>query len=145
MLRRFAHITLTGLRVAVVVGALLALMITGAGAAHRLFTEQMSPSPAESTSVAAAFDQKPDPKEATGGMAPGSHPSTEQCFLMQGNPGLPAGGSFSHRLIFSPSTVEISPSHGLNAHSAVYQSVSLVASQIGHRFTLVGARPSGTS
>ena len=144
-MRRLANITLAGLRIAVVVGALLSLTISGAGAAHRLFTQQMNPRPAESTSVGAAFDHKPDPKEATGGMATGSHPSTEQSFWIQGNPGLPAGGDSSHRLVFLPATVE--PICGGRIHNgcAICQSTGLVASQIGHRFTLVGARPSGTS
>jgi hypothetical protein len=144
-MRRLANIALDGLRVAVVTGALLALLISGAGAAHRLFSEQMSAKTTESVSVSDCFDGKPDPDQATGGMATGSHPSTEQSFWIQGNPGLPVGSDPSHRIISSLATRETVVSDRIHEGSAVCQSAGLVAPQIGHRFTLVGSRPSGTS
>ena len=144
-MKRLANIALDALRVSVVIGALLALTISGAGAAQRIFIEQMTPPTAETAPTGAAFDSKPDPAEATGGMAGGSRPSTEQSFWIQGHPALPVGGDQSHRLVSSPvcgETIHPAPVHGGNA---VRHSAGQVATQIGHRFTLVGARPSGTS
>jgi hypothetical protein len=144
-MRRLANIALDGLRIAVVIGALMALLISGAGAAHRLFSEQLTAKTTESVSVSACFDGKPNPEEATGGMATGSHPSTEQSFWIQGNPGLPVGSNPSHRIISSPAMRETVVSNRILEGGAVCQSAGLVAPQIGHRFTLVGSRPSGTS
>jgi hypothetical protein len=144
-MKRLANIALNGLRVAVVIGALLALVVSGAGAAHRLFTEQMTPDETRPVSVSASFDDKPDPLEATGGMATGSCPSTEQSFWIQSNPGLPCGGDQSHRLVSASMVgVMVDQFHFYEGYP-VCQSAGRVAPQIGHRFTLVGARPSGTS
>ena len=144
-MKRLANIALDALRVSIVIGALLALTISGAGAAQRIFAEQMAPRAAETVPTGAAFESKPNPEEATGGMAGGSHPSTEQSFWIQGHTALPAGGNQSYRSASTPATGESSHHPRSHRGPAICRSTGQVATQIGHRFTLVGERPSGTS
>jgi hypothetical protein len=145
VMKRLARMALDTLRVSVVIGALLALTISGAGAAQRIFAEEMSPQAAETAPSGAAFDSKPNPDEATGGMETRSRPSTEQSFWIQGNPALPVGGDQSHRLVSTSAAGETIRTSQIHRGDTVRHSAGQVATQVGHRFTLVGARPSGTS
>ncbi|MEW5795329.1 MAG: hypothetical protein AB1772_03115 [Candidatus Zixiibacteriota bacterium] len=146
-MKRLFEIGLFCLRATVVSGVILALVVSGAGAAHRLFAERSQPRADEPLSNSASFSGKPDPLEATGGMTPGSHPWTEQSFWIQCNSALPAGGDqHKGRSLASQATSStVSKDSRIQNEPAVCNTPCLVASQVGHRFTLVGARPSGTS
>jgi len=145
-MKRLIYIGLLAVRALVVGLAILALVASGAGAAQRLFAEQCEPKPVEKPDSPVTFDSKPDPKEATGGMATGSRPWTEQSFWVQANPALPAGSDqLKDRVNPNRVTIEFLSHEPARHHQTICQSPCRLASQIGHRFTLVGSRPSGTS
>jgi len=133
-------------RVAVVALAVLALVVSGAGAAARLFTDQNRPAmPAEKPQIA-TLDQKPDPEETSGEMARGGHPWTEQVACWQATIAW-LGGGIQSRAHLSTTTPLLSASWRTVPvwSDQVYTTANLVDHRLGYRFTLVGAKPSGTS
>ena len=133
-------------RIAVVLLAVLAIVVSGAGAAARLFTDQSQPTEMPESKATATLDRLPDPEEPTGEMATGGRPWTEQPAFWQvipalpGNPGQTRIGPGLGIALKSVSTA----THSGNVNS-LFATSSLVDSRIGHRFTLVGSKPSGTS
>jgi hypothetical protein len=145
-MRKLAVIGLAGLRAATVALVMLALLISGAGAVHRLFAAQYPAQAPEVMTETTTLDGRPDADETPGGMVPGSRPFTEQSAWLQAYPALlPGSAAYKIRLslgIAALAEPELQQSREL---WLLFSTPSLVASQIGHRFTLVGARPSGTS
>ena len=144
-MRQIVDKIIFGARVAVVVLAILALMVSGAGAAERLFN-QRSPHESEARPDVATLDQKPDPEEATGEMATSGHPWTEQPACLQATLALP-GSNGQPRSVLMASGAEFSILNVRILKSPARPSTSpnLTCPLIGHRFTLVGSKPSGTS
>ena len=147
-MKRLIDILLFGARVLVVTWAMLALVISGAGAAQRLYADQYKSESPQTQADTDVLDSKPDPAESTGGMtAPeGGRPCTEQMAWLQAVTALPSSGDKAALDLGSATIVAgvvvRADGPGRNEICSV---PALVASQIAHRFTLVGARPSGTS
>jgi len=147
-MKRLVDRLLLGLRAAIVAGSILALIVSGAGAAQRLYADQYQPEPPRVHTDADVLDSKPDPAESSGGMtAPeGGRPSTEQPAWLHAVTALPSGGD---KGTLSYAGVAVAASIRLHAGGEgpreICSSPAEVASQIARLFTLVGARPSGTS
>ena len=135
-------------RVAIVTWAMLALVVSGAGAAQRLYTDQFQPESPRAQAATDVMDSKPDPAESTGGMtAPeGGRPCTEQLAWLQTVSTLPGSGD-EIRIDFGNTAATVNNLAACDAsdQSTVCATPALVSSQIAYRFTLVGSRPSGTS
>ncbi|MCD6249623.1 MAG: hypothetical protein J7J98_04740 [candidate division Zixibacteria bacterium] len=135
-----------GSQVAVVVLALLALVVSGAGAAARLFDDPGTPAEILERPQNVTLDHKTDPKEAPGEMATDGRPWTEQSACLQITL-IILGDTPQTRLWTDPGSTAVS----VCSHSAwdrsnqVSTSPTLVDHRLGHRFTLVGLKPSGTS
>jgi len=133
-------------RVAVVALAILALVVSGAGAAARLFTDQSRPSMSAEKPQIATLDQKPDPEETSGEMARGGRPWTEQAACWQATTAWLEGGVQSRAHLSVTSLLLSASWRTVPAWSdQVYTTANLVDHRLGHRFTLLGLRPSGTS
>lgn len=132
-------------RITVVVLALLALVVSGAEAAERLFSALDEPSEA-SLPQAASLDHNPGPEDVSDEMAPDGRPWTEQAAYIQGSLATTVGPN-QHRQTFCvglhTGTVFGPDLSGVNLASRA--TTALVDVRIGHRFTLVGSKPSGTS
>jgi hypothetical protein len=145
-MKKLVVIGLAGLRLAVVTLVTFALLVSGAGAVHRLFAEQYQAQTPEARAEAATLDGRPDAEETPGGMAPGSRPCTEQAAWLQAYPALLPGSVENKSLVNSGIVASSEPEQSRpQDHQLLFSTPCLVASQIGHRLTLVGARPSGTS
>jgi hypothetical protein len=132
-------------RIAVVMVALMALVVSGAEAAERLFRSFETPRDA-SLPEAASLDHNPAPEDATDQMAPDGRPWTEQAAYIQASLAVPVGPD-QHRQAYHASVttghVFCPDLSGRNGYS--FATTALVDVRIGHRFTLVGSKPSGTS
>ena len=132
----------------VVTWAILALVVSGAGAAQRLYTDQFKSESPRAQADTDVLDSKPDPAESTGGMtAPeGGRPCTEQLAWLQAVPALPGSGDETK---LDPgktaASADVLAACDASDQSTVRATPALVSSQIAFRFTLVGSRPSGTS
>ncbi len=142
-----------GSQVAVVMFALLALVVSGAGAAARLFDDPAD-AVAATTDVAeeiqlplnATFDHKPDPDETPGEMATDGRPCTEQAAFLQANWVLLGDGPTSRLGSDSgPSVESVFCRSAADRSNLVSASPTLVDHRLGLRFTLLGLKPSGTS
>lgn len=143
-----------GAQIAVVVLSLLALVVSGAGAAARLFdpSEPTKPTrPARPTESLqrpqnATLDNKPSPDEAPGEMATNGRPWTEQAAYLHATPAV-VGGASQSRLGHDSDqiTASICCLSARNGSDLVSASPTLVDHRLGHRFTLLGLKPSGTS
>jgi hypothetical protein len=133
-------------RIAVVLLAVLAIVVSGAGTAARLFSEQTLPTETPESKATATLDHLPDPEEATGEMATGGQPWTEQPAFWQVIPALP-GNSGQARIGPGPGIAlkSVSTATHIGNVNSLFATSSLVDSRIGHRSTLVGSKPSGTS
>ena len=132
-------------RIAVVLLALMALVVSGAEAAERLFKSFETPADA-SLPEAASLDHNPAPEDVSDQMAPDGRPWTEQAAYIQTSLSVSIGpdqyrqahhASISTPHVFCP---DLSGRIGTSRATT-----SLVDVRIGHRFTLVGSKPSGTS
>lgn len=91
--------------------------------------------------------QAHDAEDADEGMSTDSRPFTEQEACLQSTttllPSSHQSGRYSQDLLIGPGGA-----HGFVSScrpSAIKASTCLVSGKLGHQFTLVGARPSGTS
>jgi hypothetical protein len=127
---------------------MLALVVSGAGAAQRIYADQFKPESPKTQANTDILDSKPDPAESSGGMtAPeGGRPCTEQPAWLQTVSTLP-GSSDEIKLDCGKTAAiaDILATCGESDQSTVCATPALVSPQIGFRFTLVGSRPSGTS
>ncbi len=134
-------------RLAVILLAILSLGVSGADAAARLFAFQTAEIEQEEVQLEGpVMGQAHDAEDGDEGMATDSRPYTEQSACFQSTTSsLPSHqtGRYSQDLLNGPSG---SYRHDLiEGQSAIKASTCLVSGQLGHQFTLVGARPSGTS
>jgi len=147
-MKRFVDKLLFCTRVMIVTWAMLALVVSGAGAAQRLYADQFKPESPRTQANTDVLDSKPDPAESSGGMtAPeGGRPCTEQLAWLQTVSILPGSGD-EIKLDFGKATAssDILVACDNPDHISLCATPALVSSQIAYRFTLVGSRPSGTS
>jgi len=146
MLKKLLHKLMFCGRVLVVILALTALCVSGAGAAQRIFAE---PEAAEDTASQPDHNQLvpgPDPEGAPEGMADYGRPWTEPAaciqapMLLVSNPHQFKGQPPLHLCnVASPRPAVLVTNSGLPATSC------RVSWSLGRQFTLVGAKPSGTS
>ena len=141
--------TLAGARISVVVLAILALVVSGAGAAARLLIDPSDSDPtvdAYQPSTVATLDNKPDPEEAAGEMATGGRPWTEQSAYWQATSAWLGGTDQSRsRLSAAGPILAASCPTGPVWNDPVHATPYQIDHRLGHRFTLVGLKPSGTS
>ena len=124
----------------------LALIISGAGSAQRLFSvyDQFSESPAQAPVSACLLPGPPAPDEVQGAMAPDGKPNTEQAAYLQS--ALPKCNNSNDRFrlvsrnaVFTSASA-VPPGTG----TTIIASTSLVSSGLCRQFTLLGTHPSGT-
>lgn len=143
-MKRVVDILIRSSRIAVVVLAIAAIALSGAGSAHRLFTAPQ-PEVEDTPSISPSLDGKQDPREPSEEMAKGSRPWTEQPACIQAALAVPSGNDGSRqvsRLVFN-FAVPVIGDHSIRS-DAIFSTTGPVSSRIAHRFTLVGAKPSGT-
>lgn len=147
-MKKLLKISLQAARTAVVILAVIAVVVSGAGAAHRvcadskLAVEVVDENPSDIRLVAGP----PDPDEAPEQMSPDGKPTTEQPARLV----LPALSKYSnqddrYKYGRGVSIVSISSLSGARSRYPISTSTNLISSDLGKQFTLVGARPSGTS
>ena len=158
MQRFFQKAVETG-RVTIVVVALISLVVSGLIAIDRLpaKVEKKTEAPADSVVVAVEgpatdqvcieeSDQPADPKDASESMTPSGKPSCQPvAYLVSAEVNKPDNSNDSSRLDEQdedavPVHVEIN-----STRTATCTSCAQVKPSLGRQFTLVGARPSGTS
>jgi hypothetical protein len=146
-MRKLLATTLVALRLTVTLMIIVALGVSGAGAAERMYrADQQDTKETLATNSQAEILPVGDGEEPIRGMAHSSKPCTEQAGCFQSIVVLPWGGDH-HRApsrqvcaqhvvpdASAPSDTEFSPRTSGEVHS-----------DLGRQFTLVGARPSGTS
>lgn len=147
MLRKlFKKIKFCG-RVFVVVFALLAMGVSGAGAAQRLFAPPIpSHDQADSQSSHNELVPGPSPETAPDGMADNGRPWTEPSACIQ-TPMLLVNNSYQLRaqaLALRSETISVGP-HLCSTNSCLPATSCRVYWLLGRQFTLLGAKPSGTS
>lgn len=132
-------------RLAVVIVALLALVVSGASAAERLFQPDPQPTTDEAPK-AASLDHNPGPDDKTDKMSPDGRPWTDPPAYLQSALGVPAGPDQNRETFLDRDCL---PASWVSRHSSLLQdplgTTALVDSHVGQRFTLVGSKPSGTS
>lgn len=134
-----------GARVAVVALALVALVVSGAGAASRLFETPEEPE-SEPLPANATLDNKPTPEEAPGEMATGGRPWTEQSACWQASQADLGSTPQSRLTILSDRLLAPNINHAMSEQSASLAVTPRgVDHRIGLRQTLLGQKPSGTS
>jgi len=136
----------TGRCLVLIVG-LSALVITGAFAAQRAMEPPAPPTPVQGDGELDELGVTPGSEEPTDGMAPGSRPCTEPAAYLQA--ALVPSGSDTQPKLRLPQIHEQVFDHARHAHGVLNNdrrgTVARVSGLLAHRFTLVGARPSGTS
>ena len=136
-----------GFRLAVIALVILTLGLSGASAAERLYAAgQETKETAEPTLPDhASLKADPTAEEPSEGMAPGSQPWTEQAACLQSPVTLTSGNSDGRSLIDETSCPgdRVLSRRVDSDHTATTS--SQVNSHLGKQFTLVGAKPSGTS
>ena len=145
-MKQIADRLIIGSQIAVVALALLALVVSGAGAAARLFDTPVDSAESPERPLNATLDQKSDPEETPGEMATNGRPWTEQAAYLQATSALLGGASQSRFWTDSDPVVMLAHSGSAAGRSdPVSASATLVDHRLGHRFTLLGLKPSGTS
>ena len=132
---------------AVVLFAVLALAVNGASAAQRLFSAHLAPREAEKevSQSAQLLPGPPSPEETPGSMTPGE-PNSEAYAYLSAQSVLDSNNS--QRCIEDDFAREGAISDAFDrpsSRSSIRSTASLVSSRLGVQFTLVGAKPSGTS
>ena len=133
-------------RLLVILVTLLAIGVSGANAAARLFSlcqiEDLT------SAVTLDFQQivpESTPKKDDDEMAPGSKANSEQEAYIFAVPAIPVNSSQSRlivKIIISEFVFhQILP---VNQNFSPIETVALISSHLGQSFTLVGAKPSGT-
>jgi hypothetical protein len=147
-MKKLLKISIQAARTAVVILVVMAIVVSGAGVAHRvcadsrLAVEVVEENPSDVRLVAGP----PDSDQAPEQMSPDGKPTTEQPARLV----LSALSKYSNQDDRSKyargiSIVSISSLSGAKSHYPISTSTNLVSSDLGKQFTLVGARPSGTS
>jgi len=143
-------------RIGSVLIALFAMLVAGLPVFDRLAelkfsadleaeVQQIAAAPAPDE-LSLAQGEEPEPEKTAGNMTPGSEPNCDPPALLSSvsaaKPVSSSEGEFSKNrqngLVFDRSLEETKT-------SPVVACLCQVGSQVGHQFTLVGARPSGTS
>ena len=145
---KYTKQVLLAVRVSVILIVLTALGVSGAYSAARAFAENtVKPAVEKSLAERAVLTPDPEAADAAGDqMTPSSRPSTEQIAFFS----IPVivktvedNRPVRDRIDFRQ-TAEVFFSTDRDATSPVGSS-SLISSRLGRQFTLVGAKPSGTS
>ncbi|UCE25571.1 MAG: hypothetical protein JSU74_05865 [Candidatus Zixiibacteriota bacterium] len=148
MMKKIYRKAVTTLRWLVIVVALLALAVNGASAAQRLFDAYQAPAEQELSlsENATMAPGAPEPGESPENMTPSSKPNSEAYAYLTVAPLIDFNKNCS-RLEHEPIRTGLVPVMRLGRlnRSTIKSTAFLVSSQLGHQFTLVGAKPSGTS
>ncbi len=145
---KYTRQVLLAIRVSVILIVLSALGVSGAYSAARAFAENAAKPAAEKTlAKSAVLTPDHEAADAAGDqMTPSSRPNTEQIAFFS----IPViiktvedNRQVRDRIDFRQ-TAEVISSSNRDATSPVGSS-SLISSRLGRQFTLVGAKPSGTS
>ncbi len=134
-------------RVAMVVLTILALGVSGIGAAERLFVDEHR-ADSESEESIDQIDLVPgaNPEEATDGVATSGRPWTEQAACLQSPLLLPAGNDQARfYLLRAARRADLPDFCCYRSPDGLLQTPCQVWWSLGRQFTLVGAKPSGTS
>lgn len=135
-------------RAAVVILVVITLSLNGAGAAKRLFVAYNDQSEVTKL-VFEAAPLKPCPaagEEAAGNMARGRRPYCEQPAYFATPFILKSDNNVNrHKIVSNEQKLINDPSLKSADKSSIKTSAFLVSSGLGFQFTLVGAKPSGTS
>ena len=135
-------------RCLVLVVALFALILAGAFAAERAMEPPTPAVPAvQGDTGLDELGMTPGSEEPTDGMAPGGRPCTEPSAYIQA--AVVPSGSDSQPKLRLPQVSGVVFDGARRSHNPCQQdrfgTVAEVSGLLAHRFTLVGARPSGTS
>lgn len=135
-------------RLAVVLLAVTALTLNGAGSAERLFHQWEEPSSTEQSvaDLMLLVEGPPSPDQLPFSMTPGGKPWVEQSACLT-TPLIVKPENTENRGRFDADTQSllISAVVQINRFIAVRTSTAQVSPRLGIQFTLVGAKPSGTS
>ncbi|UCD62977.1 MAG: hypothetical protein JSW34_09470 [Candidatus Zixiibacteriota bacterium] len=146
-MKRIFRKALSAARLALVAFALLVLALNGAASAHRLFTGyQPEPPDRLSSDPARIVPGPPGPDDTAVNMTPTGRPNAEPAAFLTSAP-MVGPDSNPARDKLTPHLVNFDGlTAGTSRHrAAVVSTPSLVSSQMALQFTLVGAKPSGTS
>ncbi|MDH4158288.1 MAG: hypothetical protein OEW00_13540 [candidate division Zixibacteria bacterium] len=139
--------TLAAAKIAGVALTALALIISGAGSAQRLFSvyEQFLQSPAEAPVSARILPGPPAPDEVQDEMTPDGKPNTEQPAYLQAALPKCNNSEDRFRLVSRNAVITVASTIPPGTGSTILASTSLVSSGLCRQFTLLGTHPSGTS
>lgn len=134
-------------RILVVLFAVFSLVVSGAGAAERLFSayDEEAESVESGVPIGPVFEDSPS-EETPHNMEPGGKPFCEQSGWIVAS--LTVNKSNSDRQtdeFIDCLSGDLNQSVDLSPKASLLASVSLVSSDLGQTFTLVGSKPSGTS
>ena len=130
-----------------VIFTLFALVVSGAGAAQRLFTgyEDLIPATEAAELEGPTFDNVPE-EEGSTNMEPDNRPCCEQpAFLDAPLVVKPSNSEVRDDFGPGPACGGVPASNLSRPNASIRSSASSVSSSLGLQFTLVGAKPSGTS
>ncbi len=147
MRKRIYSKAVTAIRTAVVLFAVFALAINGASAAQRLFDAYLVPQELaeEAHQPAQLLPGPPSPEEVPGNMTPGE-PNSEAYAYLSAQPAIDSNHSQNRVEDENPAAGVLTDAFNSSSDvSLIKSTASLVSSRLGIQFTLVGAKPSGTS
>ncbi len=137
----------SGANAAVVFLALLALVVSGAGSAERLYDGYADfIQSAERIELQGPILEKAPDGEGPANMDTGSKPDCEPPAYLQSSPIVKPDNNEKRDDLTQGSggTVNTVPGR-LNSKNSLRSSASMISSSLGKQFTQVGAKPSGTS
>jgi hypothetical protein len=138
--------TVAAAKIAGVALTALALIISGAGSAKRLFSvyDQFSQEPAEAPVSARLLPGPPAPDEVQDEMVPDAKPNTEQPAYLQSALPKCNNSDDRSRLVSRNAAITVAATVPSGTGATIMASTSLVSSGLCRQFTLLGAHPSGT-
>ena len=147
-MKKWLSKTVEFIRLAVVILLILALSFDGAASAGRLFSncDEIDQPDKDKLETPLLQQGPPSPEELPGNMETGGKPYTEQPAYLQAALFIKADNSDKRfQVIYEKINNPISYDTRECNKSSIINNSNLVCSSLGHQFTLVGAKPSGTS
>jgi hypothetical protein len=132
-------------RIATVCLLLLAVTLSGANAAERLFSayDEFQPELASPTPELKAGP--PAPEDVPENMEPNGRPCCEQPARLVASWNLSSKDNLRIQKLFAADPVFATATVGQRSFARIKTSTGLISSMLSRQFTLVGAKPSGTS
>ena len=147
-MKKWINKTIEYAKIALIILLVLALSFDGAAAAGRLFASCDEIDQPEEENYEAPLLQQgpPTPEELPGNMANGGKPFTEQSAILQAVTFIKSDNSNKrYKVIHEKQFISASYYSLEQNKSVIINNSHLVCSDLGRQFTLVGAKPSGTS